>query len=229
MASINLSKDEQNYIRFAKVCVDVIKLPLIDILASEIKPVDLYDTLQSSSLLKDTRMKLRSDQLKMCYLAPPAIPDYNKFDITLLYTLIRNLCRSFKPSQNWGKEPGATDIQIGDDIERLRLSRNNFVHSSSNKIPDGDFEALWMYIKSTIQRMQQFMTTKGCSPNYEQKLAIIRNLDLSCYDSKRSFLEHTLDLLKQNNDKGKIGRKKTYLCTRFYNLAKSDQQFIKQH
>lgn len=29
------------------VIVDVLKLPLIDILASEIKPVDLYDTLQS--------------------------------------------------------------------------------------------------------------------------------------------------------------------------------------
>lgn len=223
MASTGLSKEEQNFIRFVKVCVDVLKLPLIDILASEIKPVDLYDTLQSAFLLKDTKIKLRSNQLKICYLAPPAIPDYNTFDITLLYTLIRNLCPSLKPSQNWGFEPRATDIQIGDDIERLRLSRNNFLHSTSNKIPVGDFEALWMYLKSTIQRVQQFMMTKGCSPNYEQKLADIRKLDLSCnFDINRavqllSDIEHTYDLSKQNDDKGKIRKKTTCLCAIFVN------------
>lgn len=209
MASVDLLKEEQNFIRFVKVCVDVLKLPLIDILACEIKPVDLYDTLQSSSLLKDAKIKLRSDQLKICYLAPPAIPDYNTFDLTMLYTLIRNLCPSLKPSQNWGFEPRASDLQIGDDIERLRLSRNNFVHSTSARIPDGDFEALWMYLKTTIQRMQQFMMTKGYSPNYEQRLADVKELDISfVYDSQSaqlSHLEHIYDHLKQNDDKDDRG------------------------
>lgn len=229
MASVDLSKERQNYIRFVKVCVDILKLPLIDILACEIKPVDLYDTLQSSSLLKDTKMKLRSAQLKLCYLAPPAIPDYNTFDITLLYALIRNLCPSLKPSQNWGLEPRASDIQIGDDIERLRLSRNSFVHSTSNKIPDDDFKALWMYLKSTIQRMQQFMMTKGCSPNYEQRFADLKELDLSFdYDrqiAQLNYLEPIYDRLKQNDDKGKI---RNMFMHKMY-LAKSDQQLIILH
>lgn len=219
MASIDLSKEEQNFIRFVMVISDVIRLPLIDILASEIKPVDLYDTLQSSSLLINKKIKLMSNQLKICYLAPPAIPDYNTFDVSLLYTLIRNLCPSLKPSQDWGKEPKATDIKIGDDIERLRLSRNKFVHSSSHYIPDGDFEALWMYLESTIQRMQKFMMTKGCYSIYEQKLVDIRKLDLGLYYDRNGAnlnfqaLGHILDRVKQSDDKGKMFIRKTCLCT----------------
>lgn len=147
----------------------------------------------------------------------------------MLYTLIRNLCPSLKPSQNWGFEPRASDLQIGDDIERLRLSRNNFVHSTSARIPDGDFEALWMYLKTTIQRMQQFMMTKGYSPNYEQRLADVKELDISfVYDSQSaqlSHLEHIYDHLKQNDDKGKI---RNMFMHKMY-LAKSDQQFIILH
>lgn len=146
-----------------------------------------------------------------------------------MYFLTRKLCPSLKPSQNWGIEPRAPDTKIGDDIERLRLSRNNILHSTSTRMPDGDFEALWMYLKSPIQRMQQFMVSKVFTPNYEQRLPDIRELDLSLdYDihcAKLRCLEHIYKRLKQNDDKGKI---RNMLMHKFY-LAKSDQQFIKLH
>lgn len=43
------------------VIIDVLKLPLMDILASEIKPVDLYDTLQSV-FRRRGHIKKNSDQ-----------------------------------------------------------------------------------------------------------------------------------------------------------------------
>lgn len=42
MATSYLSKPETNFVCFAKVCVDVVKIPLIDILFDQIKPDDLY-------------------------------------------------------------------------------------------------------------------------------------------------------------------------------------------
>lgn len=49
MASPILTTDEQNFIRFVKICLDVFKLPLADILASEIQPADLYNKIQQHS------------------------------------------------------------------------------------------------------------------------------------------------------------------------------------
>lgn len=82
MASIDLSKAEQNFIYFAKVCIDFINLPLIDILTEYVKPGDLYVKIKCSSTLMYGKNKLRTDQLKLCFFPLPLLPDYNKFDAT---------------------------------------------------------------------------------------------------------------------------------------------------
>lgn len=203
-----MSKEEQNFIRFVKTCTDIFKLPLKDILASEIRPKDLYAKIQSSCLLTDRKNKLGSDQLKICYIPLPSIPDYDKFDVTLLYKLIRNLCPSLMPTQGWNVEPLNTDIRIGDDIERLRLFRNNCVHGSSTKILDSDFEDLWKNLESVTLRIQMYMTSRGYNPNYVGQLTDMKQLDLgdeTIDDLKMSYiLEHTYDRLKNNIGKNQI-------------------------
>lgn len=159
MASKVLPKSEQNFIRFVKVCLDVLKLPLVDILGSEFQPADLYNEIQQHSCsLLNGKNKLDSNQRSICLLSPPAIPDYNKFDVTLLYKLIRNLCPSLAPTKGWGNNPVDADIQIGDDIERLRLFRNKHIHEGSSELSDNDFETFWKNLKSVFQRIQSHMT-----------------------------------------------------------------------
>lgn len=92
------SNGKRNFQWITVASVGLIKLPLIDILASYIKPVDLFLKIKLCSTLK-----LRPDQRKICLIQPPGIPDYNKFDVALLYTLIRNLCCLPCPAQGWGK------------------------------------------------------------------------------------------------------------------------------
>uniref|UniRef100_K1QMU3 Uncharacterized protein n=1 Tax=Magallana gigas TaxID=29159 RepID=K1QMU3_MAGGI len=144
-------------------------------------------------------------QLKICYLSPPAIPDYSNFDVTLLYKLIRNLCPSLEPTQGWGKDPADTDIQIGDDIERLRIFRNNIVRHSSSEISDSDFEICLKELRSVLQRIQNHMTSKGYNVNYEEKMTNIKQLDLGDDTLNKCkigyIVEHTLDRLKQADDK----------------------------
>lgn len=200
MAYPVLTKDEQNFIRFVKICLDVFKLPLADILASEIQPADLYNKIQQHSCsLLNGKNKLDSKQEKICFRSPPAIPNYNEFDVTLLYKLIRNLCPLLAPTKGWGKDPADTDMQIGDDIERLRVFRNNNIHEVSSKISDNDFEIIWKKLKFVIQRIQNHMASKGYKANYEENMTKIKQLylgDEHIDTYKIAFLERKIDQLQ---------------------------------
>lgn len=208
MASKVLPKTEQNFIRFVKVCLDVLKLPLVDILGSEIQPADLYNKIQQHSCsLLNGKNKLDSNQRSICFLQPPAIPDYNKFDVNLLYKLIRNLCPSLEPTKGWGKDPVDTDTHIGDDIERLRLFRYNCVCSMFSAISDNDFEIICKKLMSVFQRTQSHMASKGYSANYEEKMVNIKQLDLGdetidIYKNIAHFLECTNYRFNQIDKKG---------------------------
>lgn len=185
-----------NFYCVAKASLKLINLPLIDILANHVKQVDLFKEIDSCPTLLSGRYKLRSDQLKSCYLKPPAIPDYRQFDVALLYTLIRNLCPSLRPTQGWGINPQTTDTKLGDDIERLRLFRNNsYAHAVSEAIPDTEFENDWRDLKSVINRIQSNGQIVR-SINYEEKLVAIENSKFTneCWEDCKIHLRTLLKL-----------------------------------
>lgn len=164
MTSPCSSTEKRNFQCVTLASVDFIKLPLIDILDSQIKPVDLFNKIKSCSTLK-----LSQEQLQTCRISPP---DYNSFDVTLLYTLIRNLCSLPCPAQGWGKEPKATDTQMSDDVERLRLFRNNYhAHATSAEISENEFKDIWSNLKLVINRIQSYY-----NKDYEEELEKIKQL-----------------------------------------------------
>lgn len=202
MACSNPLDDQRNFACVTIASVDLIKMPLIDILESRIKPVDLYKKINLHSNILSGKYKLSQDQLNLCFLQPPAKPDYSKFDVTLLYTLIRNLCPSLKPTKGWGTQPDDADIQIGDDIERLRLVRNNFhAHASSAAISDTDFKDIWKKLKSTIIRMQ---TNSGSSVDYEQELLKVERVKYNHahLEECKSILDGYLYLHNHTDERG---------------------------
>lgn len=153
---MNSSTGVHNFHCVTIASVDFLKLPLKDILASRIKPENLFKEINSCSTLLSGKDKLRPDQQKICFLQPPDIPDYSKFDVTLLYTLIRNLCPKPEPTQGWGKEPKPADKQISDDIERIRQFRNNyFAHARCAAFTDSDFKAIWENLRAAVERIQK--------------------------------------------------------------------------
>lgn len=157
MASKHLSPDQLNFTRLGIACVDLIRTVLNDILRGEIKPEDLYNAITLCPELTSGRQKLRPEQNKICYLPSPSIPDYKTFDVTLSYTLIRNLCPRLKPTNGWGKTPSHMETQIGDDIERLRVFRNEvYGHLNSSIVTDAEFKSQWRKLKSVIQRIHIF-------------------------------------------------------------------------
>lgn len=199
MASSSSSKEKHNFQCVTEASLELTKLPLVDILRRQIKPEDLFLKIKSSLLLSG-RNKLHPDKLKLCYFPPPLLPDYSNFDVTLLYTLIRNLCSGLEPTRGWGLEPGPTDTKIGDDIERLRLFRNkNFAHLNSATIPDDTFEET---LKAVLSRLKSH---SGCGVDYEQELIKIKRSKFrnEIWEDHRNLCKLYLEIEKEANERGK--------------------------
>ncbi|XP_076084623.1 uncharacterized protein LOC143055372 [Mytilus galloprovincialis] len=76
-------------------------------------------------------------------------------DITYLYSEHRKL-NKHKPSNGWGgswQTIQNTDIAIGDDIERIRLLRNEFQHSLSFKLGDLRFNEFVSITNDILRRL----------------------------------------------------------------------------
>jgi hypothetical protein len=113
---------------------------------------------------------------------------YSEFDITLLYTLLRNLkcVNIIAPTQGWGtsKMPGNGETTLGDDIERIRLIRNEvWAHASVPSLPVTKFQELWSIISDICSRMQNLL-----GKNYVQRLknAETRSID---EDMENEYIE----------------------------------------
>ncbi|CAC5425651.1 unnamed protein product [Mytilus coruscus] len=89
---------------------------------------------------------LRSDK--------PHLPPRSECDITYLYKELRRLNKHV-PSHWWGEtwqDILVTDIAIGDDIERIRLTRNDLQHSRTFTLDDKCFHELYVIIVDLVKR-----------------------------------------------------------------------------
>ncbi|CAC5363450.1 ANK [Mytilus coruscus] len=82
---------------------------------------------------------------------------YNEFDVPLMYKIIRNLNLVPMPTQGWGNPPVATDIAIGDDIERIRQIRNAIVHRGNTKVTDHELTMYFSVFKDIASRFESYL------------------------------------------------------------------------
>ena len=91
---------------------------------------------------------------------PSGIPDSDKFDITLLTILLRNICGLPQPQQEWNKMPGwnampaAEDVSTSANVVRIKIFRNEvYGHTASAQLDDATFEKLWQDISQPLTRL----------------------------------------------------------------------------
>ncbi|XP_062567320.1 uncharacterized protein LOC134229585 [Saccostrea cucullata] len=195
--------------RFAKLGMainDELTQSCRDILEMEVPPALIFRKVKSSSLYQ----KLRPDQELI--LRNAAKSGYNEFDCTLLYMLLRNICSNFKiPTKGWGGNvmPAAGDVMVGDDIERIRLIRNNvYAHASSAFISQKIFDENWAIISDVCKRLETFTGKKYCdglnkilaqSFDEEDEENIIEKIKSDCENDKsvRDVLSSLLAMMKE--------------------------------
>ncbi|XP_056008217.1 uncharacterized protein LOC125665478 isoform X3 [Ostrea edulis] len=189
--------------RFAKLGMainEVLTQTYRDILEKEVSPNHVYNSVRSSPIYSH----IRSDQELLLRNARSS--GYDDFDITLLYTLLRNICSKIPhPTKGWGGStlPAAGDQTVGDDIERIRLIRNSvYGHSNSASISQAEFDKNWSLIDEVCRRLQSY-----CGKNYMKSL---KNIETQCLEEEHE--EAVIGKLKEECEKHKsIGDRLTSL------------------
>lgn len=134
--------DRTRFFRLISVIIEDLTTILQDLLRREIGPSQLFNRVKQNS--KD----LRPDQIVL--ISNAKTQGYKEFDITLLYTLLRNFCPNIQPpTQSWGMSnmPAQGETTEGDDIERIRLMRNKLLgHISEPTVTASKFQTEWRII-----------------------------------------------------------------------------------
>lgn len=159
MTTTKLSDKQLNFAYVALACVDIIKLPLIDILRSSIEPQDLREAVQKCNPLMKGRFRLRPEQKAKCGFTSPnqspktptPPPNYNDFDVTLVSALIQNLCSQFQPPTS----QQSTNKQLWEEIKEVRRIKNNCLsHIGSGQLDKTTFDDIWNSMENVIKRIQ---------------------------------------------------------------------------
>ena len=147
-------EDRTRFFRLSLVIIDELTSILRDLLHNEIQPKDIY-----SKATQPHVQNIRAGQLIL--ISSAKTEGYKNFDITLLYTLLRNVCPNIpSPTQRWGvlEMPLQNEITVGDDIERIRLIRNKVLgHISEAAIQENEFQEYWSTISDICTRMQTLL------------------------------------------------------------------------
>ena len=133
---------------------------------------DFYDLLtKKKSELKGLLRQEQIDKLFPKYPKSPLSVDY--YDISLLYTLIRNLSSVPEPATNWGYptiDKPIRDKSTGASTERIRVLRNTIIHSAALSVDDAQFELHWNEMCNIMRDIEANIGDRG----YQKELAELK-------------------------------------------------------
>nr|XP_022316071.1 uncharacterized protein LOC111119843 isoform X2 [Crassostrea virginica] len=173
-------EDRTRFFRLSLIIDDELTQILRDLLHNEVHPSLIYKVIQRKYL-----SKLRPDQVVVIKNANTH--GYQEFDITLLYTLLRNVCQNITPpSQGWGVSamPSPNEVTVGDDIKRIHIIRNTlFGHIPEAAISETDFKEYLSIISDICTRMHALL-----NKDYAKRLQDAKDCSIDS-DTEKKYQE----------------------------------------
>lgn len=189
-----LTEGHTNLARVAQMVLGPCTYVLRDVLRKEIPPSDLETKVRAYIAQTKTQNKkplINPDQETLVYGQ-----DYSKFDVTLLYFLLRNMCSIEPHSEQWGKDPLPGDKTVSANIERIRLIRNKDYGHSSRSISDKDFEKIYQDIKIIVQELEKYL---GSSTKYQDEVKQLKTCPMDPAKSEE-YIKELLSLREKIKD-----------------------------
>ncbi|XP_046857155.1 uncharacterized protein LOC124450546 isoform X2 [Xenia sp. Carnegie-2017] len=153
------SKKKTNGFKLMRLIVDVGAEALRITLRKQLSGTDLFYVLndpENAQLLSSLKNRqIHPHQWDELYPDPPILPNENKFDITLLCILLRNICGLKSPRDPiWTSVNDPTDYSTEADITRIRLFRNDrFAHLPDTSLSFDEFEYHLAEISEPLVRL----------------------------------------------------------------------------
>ncbi|KAL3859344.1 hypothetical protein ACJMK2_009569, partial [Sinanodonta woodiana] len=201
------SEETTSYARMCRIVVDLLRDILWQVLTNEILPADLPKKVQ----IDIKKLDKLDNEIKTWLLGisplSTEIPNAVKFDISSLYTLIRNLCSQVPaPSTKWGRTPPTGATTLGDDIERIRQFRNTlYSHAKQAKIETAVYNKVCKDIKDVVSRFDAYF----CSLSKAMKCDFQCEIDtiLTCFMDKNledDYIEKMKEIAILSDDLGDV-------------------------
>ena len=148
------SEEKTNGSKLSRLLIDGGTFALRQVFDSFHPPSSLGTSLHSHLPLLTTlrhRKVVNARQWDMLFPPTGALPDSKRFDITLLFVLLRNICGLTSPATGWNSLPPLTDMTLEANLARIKYYRNEvYGHISSTGINRPDFENFWKDISGAL-------------------------------------------------------------------------------
>ncbi|XP_076073079.1 uncharacterized protein LOC143044801 [Mytilus galloprovincialis] len=126
---------------------------------------------------------------------------YFDFDIPLIYSILRNLHEpAARPTRGWEHPIGplVNEIEIGDDLERCRRSRNEVIHRGNTRVTALELKQYFYIFKTIAERLE-----KVCNKSHNEFVSTVEHLQACCMDEKTEqlYLKDIQDLRQREKEK----------------------------
>ena len=151
---------------FSQIMQDLMKY-------SNVPPSAVYDKIMKT---KGFRAKLNCNEMHS--IQSLTTDGYAKLDVSLIYKIVKYFKIYIpEPSRKWGSNPQQNEIEIGDDVERIRIARNVLVHKIKAEISEEDMEDFFTKFLDVAKRVDQYLDKPPAS-GYEQTIKNYRTITL---------------------------------------------------
>ncbi|XP_071139075.1 uncharacterized protein [Mytilus edulis] len=119
---------------------------------------------------------------------------FSKLDASIIYKIIINFKRTQfipQPTSRWGEKPLPNNIDIGDDVERIHIARNEFAHKPNGATSEIEFEEFFKTFIEVGTRVDYFLSR---NPKFGHERRI-RDLKTTTMDTET--VEKYLDLRQE--------------------------------
>lgn len=175
--------------RISIVVADILSEMLQDIIAhAQMPPKALYDRIVQT---KDFNKKLSPEEWQVVNKLANPDKGFQVLDVSLAYRIVKHFRNTFvtKPTRNWGSNPIPTEVEIGDDVERIRRARNRYLHGLSINISETIMSDFFKEFTEVAKRIDQYLN-KTLDSSFEKKIEYFRTCSIT-ENRTRETLEAT--------------------------------------
>nr|XP_022303603.1 uncharacterized protein LOC111111113 [Crassostrea virginica] len=173
----SLTKSAENYCRLCQLIMTVCSDLFRDILSRYIKPADLRRELNNNKNTLLRALKIPDHKRLLFPQSGGQSLSAKDMDLTILYTLLRNICGIPKHQNGWGNTPKIGDMSLAACIERIREQKNSIAsHNNIGEIDDNRFHDAWKELQNDIVNIESLLTGGDM---YERRVIELHSCDLT--------------------------------------------------
>ncbi|CAC5422013.1 unnamed protein product [Mytilus coruscus] len=123
-----------------------------ELLATQIQPNDLYNRVTNHKHFKN---RLSGDEMMTMHTL--MTDGFSKLNITLIYKIVKFFDFIRPRTQTWGAVPLTNEIEIGDDVERIRFARQHLSQRIDCDMHDLEFQTFFDDVEQLCMRVDNHL------------------------------------------------------------------------